>query len=253
MRARSRLPIRHPGEGNRHYALRLARQPLRRMGYDIQRVAPNRRETLEQAFQQLAHTGMDPRTVIDVGVAHGTPELYDAFPSARFLLVEALAEHEPALRKILERVDGEYAMAAAASTSGTIEFSVSPDPADHWNSSIYRSADADAHGWQERSVPSVRLDDLVAERGLEAPFLIKVDAEGAELEALSGADDVLTKTEAVVLEVTLIDYFEGAPRFAEVVGFMADRGFQVYDIVGGFNRESDGALVLVDVVFRREG
>ena len=44
----------------------------------------------------------------------------------------------------------------------------------------------------------------------------------------------------------------GAPRFAEVIEFMAQRGFAAYDIVGGFNSPTDGALVLVDVVFVRE-
>jgi FkbM family methyltransferase len=220
------------------------------MGYDIQKVAPNRRETLEQAFQQLRRIGTSPRTVIDVGVAGGTPELYAAFPDARYLLVDAVAEHEPSLRKIVDQVDGEYVVAAAASRPGSVAMHVSPDPGQHWNSSIY--ATPEAAEWPEREVPAVRLDDLVADRELEAPFLIKADTEGSELEVLGGADRILTETGAVVLEVGLARWFEGAPRLADVVGFMAERGFAVYDIVGGFNAEPDGALVMVDLVFRRE-
>src|SRR3954453_1648496 len=120
-----RLPIHHPGEGRGHFALRLARQPLRRLGYDIQRVAPKRRETLEQAFQQLRRIGLRPRTVIDVGVAAGTPELYETFSDSHFLLVEALPEHERHLTRIVREIDGEYVLAAAASTPGTLQIHVS--------------------------------------------------------------------------------------------------------------------------------
>jgi FkbM family methyltransferase len=245
-----RLPIHHPGE-SRHYALRLARQPLRRLGYDIQRVAPNRRETLEQAFQQLWRIGIRPRTVFDVGVAGGTPELYETFPESHFVLVEALAENEEHMHRILSQVRGEYVLAAAASQSGTIDIKISPDADEHWNSTIFKTPDTEARGWLDHSIPAVRLDDLAEDRGLQGPFLVKVDVEGAELEVLKGAERVLEDSPAVVLEVTLIDFFEDGPRFADVVAFMAERGFVAYDIVGGFNRESDGALALVDMVFRR--
>lgn len=232
--------------------MRLARQPLRRFGYDIQRVTPNRRETLEQAFQQLRRIGIRPRTVFDVGVAGGTPELYQTFPESHFVLVEALDENEEHLQRIVRQVDGEYVLAAAAAESGTINIKISPDPDEHWNSTIFRTPDTDARGWVDHEVPAVRLDDVAQERGLEGPFLVKVDTEGSELEVLKGAEHVLEDTPAVVLEVTLIDYFERGPRFADVVAFMATRGFAAYDIVAGFNRPSDGALWLVDMVFLRE-
>lgn len=227
----------------------MARQPLRRLGYDLQRIDPHRRETLEQALRQVARTAAAPSTVIDVGVAAGTPELYLNFPEAHFLLVEAVAENEPHLREILRGVRGEYVLAAAASTPGTIPLRVSPDPAERWNSSIFKTSEPEATGWVERPVPAVRLDDLVSERRLEPPFLIKADTEGSELEVLGGAERTLEQTVAVVLEVSLLPVFDGAPRMAEVVSFMAQRGFVAYDVVAGFNRSSDGALVLVDMVF----
>jgi FkbM family methyltransferase len=191
--------------------------------------------------------------VIDVGVASGTPELYDAFPDAYYLLVEPMAETEERMRQILEQVRGEYVIAAATTEPGNINLLISPDPVEHWGSTIYASRDDQTKNWVERSVPAVRLDDVVAERRLEGPFLIKADTEGSELEVLGGADRVLEDTLAVALEVSLVDKLDGAPRMADVVGFMAERGFVPYDIVAGYNRESDGALVLVDMVFLREG
>ena len=46
-------------------------------------------------------------TVVDVGVAYGTPALYTAFPDAYFFLFEPVAEFEPHLKSILTSVRGE--------------------------------------------------------------------------------------------------------------------------------------------------
>ena len=43
-----------------------------------------------------------PKTVIDVGVADGTPELYAAFPSAYHVLIDPLPAHEEAMKGHLE-------------------------------------------------------------------------------------------------------------------------------------------------------
>ena len=87
------------------------------------------------------------------------------------------------------------------------------------------------------------------ERGLKPPFVVKADIEGAELDALRGAARTLEQTLAVILEVGIADHFVGAPRIAEVVRFMDERGFATYDIVGGYNDASTGALELVEMVF----
>src|SRR5690349_20367910 len=54
--------------------------------------------------------GYAPATVIDVGVAAGTPVLYEAFPDAYHVLVEPLAEFEPALQALVARNGGEYVL-----------------------------------------------------------------------------------------------------------------------------------------------
>src|SRR5208283_1372595 len=61
---------------------------------------PIPRASMRGALQQLSTLGFRPRTVIDVGVATKTEELYRAFNEADILLVEPLAEFEPFLRDI---------------------------------------------------------------------------------------------------------------------------------------------------------
>jgi FkbM family methyltransferase len=102
-------------------------------------------------------------------------------------------------------------------------------------------------------LPMTTLDRvLMAGKPYPAPYFLKLDVQGFELEVLRGAEQVLQNTEVALLEVSLLEYNQGAPLFAEVVAFMQSRGFVVYDIAGFYRRESDDALYMVDLLFTRE-
>ncbi len=79
----------------------VVRQVIRRCGYDVRPIASGSgsiRETLGECYEHLNASGFKPGTLVDVGVATGTPELYEAFPKAYFLLVEALKAFEGDLK-----------------------------------------------------------------------------------------------------------------------------------------------------------
>jgi hypothetical protein len=76
------------------------------------------RARLEGALRQLGRLGFEPRTVIDVGVAYATSELYEQFPGAQILLVEPLAEFEPFLQRIAGKYNAQYVLAGRWRGSG---------------------------------------------------------------------------------------------------------------------------------------
>jgi len=94
------------------------------------------------------------------------------------------------------------------------------------------------------------LDSLLED--VERPALLKIDAQGYELEILEGASMILPAFEAVLLEVAIIEINEGAPLLHDVVAFMKTRGFVAYDIVEIHRRPLDHALNQVDIVFVSE-
>ena len=98
----------------------------------------------------------------------------------------------------------------------------------------------------------VAIDDVCEEKGLMAPYLIKVDVQGGELEVLSGASRSLSDAEVVILEVSLFEFVEDGPELHDVVTFMKAKGFVAYDMFGGHTRPLDGALAQVDIVFVKE-
>jgi FkbM family methyltransferase len=133
--------------------------------------------------------GFQPKTIIDVGVATGTPELYRTFPDCYFLLVEPLKEFESDLVAILEQFNGSYVLAAAGPKSGEASFNVHTTHME--GSSLYKETMGTEADGYEIKVPVIRIDDILNERQLAGPYLLKVDVQGAELSVLDGASKAL--------------------------------------------------------------
>jgi FkbM family methyltransferase len=212
----------------------------------------DRRDRLNGVLQQLQVLSFAPATIIDVGAAYGdfARACHAVFTNARYVLIEPLAEYGPSLETALQSLPGaEIVRAAAASTPGEITLNVHGDLV---GSSLYLEQEDSAVNGVPRRVPAITLDGLRAERGLKSPFLIKIDVQGAELDVLAGATEMLREAEYVVLEVSFFEFFRGGPLFHDVVAFMAARGFVAYDIFGFQYRPLDGALSQADVAFVRE-
>jgi FkbM family methyltransferase len=235
---------------------RSAKRVFKSIGLELRRIPSSSdtatpeeptRSSLRGALRQMSKLGFQPRTVIDVGVAFDTRELYEEFPEAALLLIEPLAEFEPFLKRICSRYKAQYVLAAAGESSGTVSLNVHADQLDC--SSLFREAEGTQVDGAPREVPMVTIDDACKARALNGPYLLKVDVQGAELRVLSGAVRTLQQCEAVILEVTLFGTMIGGPQLADIVIYMQERGFVVYDLWGMLYRPLDGALAQVDMAF----
>jgi len=219
----------------------MIRSLLRKFGIQVVRDR-GARTTMGQALRHLSSRGFTPATVIDVGVADGTPPLYTCFPEARTLLVEPLAEFRPQLERLARRHGCEIVAAAAGPREGEAELYIKPRTS---TSSAYLGRIAG----EKRRVPMVALDRLVEQRSLAPPFLVKVDAEGAELEVLRGAERLLPGIDVLILEMTFITELRGAVEFVDVVRYLDERGFVLYDIFNQRVRRPGGELIQADITF----
>jgi len=211
----------------------------------LSRKPKTRRDSLLGIMEQARSMGIAPASVIDAGAANGTQELYLTFPQARHLLIEPLREFEPALDALKKRIPQlEYVIAAAGPQAGETTIHVHPDL--YGSSTRLEDEGTDVNG-TPRVVPVARLDDLC--KDLPAPYLLKIDVQGGELDVLTGAANVLRHTEMVVLETLLFETYRDAPQFRDVVEFMHQRGFVLYDIADLLHRPLDNALLQIDVAF----
>src|SRR5947209_20596337 len=100
------------------------RRALTAADLEVHRASTSWRRSLPPILAHYKRLGLAPATVIDVGVGAGTPDLYEAFPSARLVLVEPLVEWRPHLEQIRETRSAEVVTAAASAAAGEARISV---------------------------------------------------------------------------------------------------------------------------------
>lgn len=76
---------------------------------------------LKDVLAHLKRLGFNPEVVIDVGVAFGTHDLYEAFPHAKHLLIEPLIEYKPWISNILRKYNAECVYSAAGEKESSVE------------------------------------------------------------------------------------------------------------------------------------
>jgi len=203
--------------------------------------------TVAGLLQNLKRNGFRPETIIDVGAYVGEWSRMAAsiFPSTPVVMIECNPENEAALRSA-QRVIG----------SGSQYTILLLGPEERETVRFYQlgscsSVLEELTSFEKRKVglPMGTLDGMLRAGGVRVPTLLKLDVQGFELEVLRGSPDTLGKAEVVILETALLPYNRGAPLFSEVVVFMENAGFVVYDFCGQFRRQTDHALFQTDIVF----
>lgn len=208
------------------------------------------RTSMQGALSNIKELGLNPGSIIDVGAAFGewTSTVSPIFPKAICSMIEPLEEYAPMLSRLENKTDKikKYQF-AASDEDGISKIYVHRDLV---GSSLKKEFEEyNQKNAQERKVETIRIDTLIKKEGLPSPFIIKIDAQGSELCVLSGAENALKKTDAVILEVSLLETVEKADLLHEVVVFMKKRGFVVYDIFGFSYRPTDRALSQIDMLF----
>ena len=231
---------------------RLAKQIVQKLlglvRYRLVRVdGPATRSTMEGALRAMARRKHAFRTVIDVGASDGSwsDALMRYFPECQYLLVEAQAIHEPALRKYCARhVNTQFVLAAAGERKGKVYFETGDDP--------FAGQATSAPGNGRVEVPVVTLDEEIGARKLAGPYLLKFDTHGYELPILKGAAATLTNTEVIVMECYNFRISPECLTFPEMCTWLGERGFRCIDLADPLHRPHDDSFWQMDLVFVRD-
>lgn len=200
------------------------------------------------SLENLKRCGFHPASVIDVGAFIGewTERTRRIWPGAKYLMIEPQPNKQERLRGMCDESVSLEAVLLGAAPSQAVPFFMD----DRGGSSVLEQILDKIP--LTTPLPMTTLDNVVARHKLGGPILLKADVQGFELEVLRGARETLREVEAVLLEVSTLPYNVGGPLFADVIAFMAERRFLVYDLCSFFRRQSDDALFQVDVLFVRE-
>jgi FkbM family methyltransferase len=200
------------------------------------------------SLENLRRCGFHPANVIDIGAFVGawTQRTRAIWPEAKYLMIEPQPNKQERLRGLCnDSVSLEWALLGSV-PSEAVHFHMD----EFGNSSVFESVQNKCQA--AGSLPMKTLDSVVASRKMTGPILLKADVQGYELEVLRGANETLRNVEVILLEVSTLPYNVGAPLFSDVVAFMAERKYLVYDICNFHRRDSDRVVFQMDVLFVRE-
>jgi len=173
--------------------------------------------------ESLSSFEFDIKTFIDVGVFNGTPVFYEMFHSKKIVMIDPIPDISERVYPYIGRgFDVEVINAGAGSDEATISLNVAGSC-----SSFLERKDGlgkNPYSFDARVAP---LDILLSERNITGPFGLKIDTEGFELEVLKGASQTLLDTQFVFAEVNLSRRFDRSYKPSEVIGLLADHGFEL--------------------------
>ena len=191
---------------------------------------------------------------IDVGAAGGAHLLVmarRAGPTGRVLGIEPRPGSHGVLRRLVHRLGLERRVSllpiALADAAGQAELRIPVVP----TRAHFRGSTADPDGAaafaglpsRQITVPTERLDDVVAAQGLDRVDLLKCDVEGAELRVLGGATRVLRDLRPVVLlEADDLHQQREDATAAEVVDLVRGYGYRVHRYRRGILEEVEGVV-----------
>lgn len=188
-----------------------------------------------------------PLVILDIGACEGEESIRyaRAFARARVFAFEPLPANQDLIRMNLTLYPSggriELVPVALAAKAGEAEFHVSSGrPSEafagaDWNygnkssSLLAPASDQPMHGWIEfKESIRVRTETLAnfwAAHRLNRVDFMHLDVQGAELQVLQGAGDLLRRVTALWLEVAEQELYRGQALRAEIDHFLRARGF----------------------------
>jgi FkbM family methyltransferase len=201
----------------------------------------------EPFFDCLKKIGFAPQHIVDIGANRGnwTRTALRFFPDSQNTLFEPQ-------ENLLKNSDlshmsnvSIYAMGVGES-SGLMKMSMH-ERDDSFSFSL-SPEQAAAAGRKQIDIPVVKLDEFFLSKSLLSADILKIDAEGWDLEVLRGGKAVVSEASVVLLEAAVLNKtFKNT--IDKVILEMRDLGFKVFDITDLNRTARHNALWLVEIAF----
>ena len=204
---------------------------------------------LDNFFTILLQINFLPKHIVDVGANHGTwtREVLKYFPDAFYTLLEPQHQLKDSITDILQSNNKvKFHALGAGNKPGTFKFTIVDR--DDSCTFLYSEEEARIQGFAQIEVAVVTLNDFLPSINLPIPDLIKIDAEGLDLEVLSGANNFFGITEIIMVEAGVMNKkFENS--VLKTLSFMDENGYRLFDFTDLNRTLKHNALWLVELVF----
>jgi len=205
-------------------------------------------QLIGNTFHLLKNAGFDPNHILDIGANRGTwtREVLTYFPNANYTLIEPQAQLKSYFEDLLERPQFVYLPIGIGQQQGHFNLTIT----ERDDSCNFRLSNEEAlqHGLKQILVEVDTINNVIQNSSFGTPQIIKIDAEGIDLEVLKGASDVLGKTEVVLIEAAVVNpVFENT--VLSVINTMDKYGYKLFDITDLNRPFKTKVLWLVELMF----
>lgn len=233
---------------------KFSRPIFNKLGYQrkVEQSAPlpeGKNLLLQTLFTNIKKMGLSPKHIVDIGANHGTwtREVLQYFPDAHYTLIEPQEWLKPSFQDLLDTNSKiAYHAVGAGSENGSFKFTI----VDRNDSCSFRYTEEEANkmGYKQVEIPIITLNDLVKSNNLPIPDIVKIDAEGLDIEVLKGANELFGKTEIFMVEAgVVIKEFDNS--FLKMINFMDENGYRLFEITDLNRPLALKVLWLVELAF----
>ena len=232
-----------------------------KFGYEFKKIAAevklvntsNKDYLLFNFYNVLKKINFQPKHIVDIGANHGTwtREALQHFPEAYYTMLEPQHWLKDSFRDILEANPKiQFYPVGAGEKEGSFQFTIVNR--DDSCSFRYTQEEAKVAGFNQIEIPVVTLNGLLLNSKLPIPDIIKIDAEGLDIEVLKGASEFFGKTEIFMVEAGVVNKsFNNS--FLKVINFMDEKNYRLFDITDINRPFEPQVLWLVELVFVKKG
>jgi FkbM family methyltransferase len=196
------------------------------------------------SLNQLRCFGFVPLNVLDAGAFKGewAKECLRAFPEAHITCIEPQDACQEELQLLAEKYSNVRIVQILLGRSG--RDGIAFDEIGSGSSVLMGCG-------KGSTKPMTSIDALIKSGYCKPPDFLKLDVQGYELEILEGYKRNLDACHVIQCEISLLPIIQGAPLLYDVVKYLHEKGFVMFDIDELIRAPSDGAVWQIDALFCR--
>lgn len=237
---------------------KIIKKILHCLGFSVQRNYNKNKERsirnpyLTHFFDVLKTIGYTPQIVIDIGAnrGHWTRDILQIFPDAQVTMIEPQENLKTHLEDILKKPNVTYLPIGMGSQCGSFQFTL--NKYDDSSTFLLSEEEALKRGFSQVEVPVKTLNYLLQNNEIAMPDMVKIDAEGLDLQVLEGASELFGQTEIFLVEAAINNpLFPNT--FFKVMQFMEQHGYRLFDITDHNRPFRPKMLWLAELAFVKKG
>lgn len=200
-------------------------------------------------FSILKKQNFNPIVIYDIGANKGlwTNNCFIFFPDATYYLFEPQIDLKKDIDDLFFNKKNIQLFSVGVGNK-TCELSFTIHDRDDSCTFRLSAEEAKEKGLHQVHLPMVQLDTFAIENNLKSPSILKIDAEGFDLEVLEGAKKLVQEAEIIMIEVGIMNKtFKNSSL--NVMNYLDEVGFRLFDITDLNRPYGNKILWLCEFVF----